>query len=86
MSGTIEGIYQRWHENGILAERVYLTNGLADGEAASYFPDGSLKASVRLDHGKVVSQHFVERRQVHPESGIETDTDQSALGLSAPSQ
>lgn len=60
VEARVQGVYERWHRNGVLAEKVFLTNGVADGESLAFHPDGSLKARVRLDAGKVVKQEFWE--------------------------
>jgi antitoxin component YwqK of YwqJK toxin-antitoxin module len=60
VEARIQGLYERWHQNGVLAEKVFLTNGVANGESLAFHPDGSLKARVRLDSGKVIKQEFWE--------------------------
>ncbi len=60
VEARLQGLYERWHQNGVLAEKIFLTNGVANGESLAFHPDGSLKARVQLDSGKVVKREFWE--------------------------
>ena len=59
-NGQFEGTFRKWHPNGQLAEEMQMTQGVAHGEAKSWHENGSLKATVTLDHGKVIKQEFFE--------------------------
>jgi antitoxin component YwqK of YwqJK toxin-antitoxin module len=58
VDGQIAGRYECWHENGSLAEPVHFRNGIAHGESLAFLLDGSRKARVRFDYGKVIAQEF----------------------------
>ena len=57
-NGRFEGPPRKWHENGVLAERIEFINGQPAGVSLAYFPSGFLKARARLEAGKVVEEQF----------------------------
>ena len=58
VSGKLQGTFRSWHDNGMPAEEVELTDGQPDGLSRAYFPSRFLKSQVTLRSGKVVEQQF----------------------------
>ena len=56
VDGQLQGTFQRWYENGVLAERIELTNGIPTGPSLAYHPSGTLKTRVQLELGKILTR------------------------------
>ncbi len=54
--GKLNGTFRRWDEKGTLVEQIELRNDKPDGLSIAYYPDGSVKARVRMGAGVVVER------------------------------
>ena len=56
VAGKVEGVFQSWHENGQLAERIQMMQGQPDGEAWGCYASGFAKAKTFVRAGQMLAQ------------------------------
>ena len=61
-----DGMFRRWHENGVLSEQIQFVADQPEGESLAYFPSGYLKARVVMKEGQPVEQKFWQDGEFKP--------------------
>ena len=61
VDGLLQGRYQHWYENGMVAEILYFSDNVENGPASFYYRSGQLAMEGRYDNGVMVDFNFYDQ-------------------------